>query len=124
MATFTEINLFDDYTSDGSIYKWAGDTAKTKFIVEDEQAFLAALSREFNKDNNLVRDFGGQVKFVWKLPGGFILLSHKYKGGKIKEVFGHKSGGHWSSARQFLKHVVSMMGIGGRTLDTCDCDLC
>lgn len=80
MATFTEINLFDDYTSDGSIYKWAGDTAKTKFIVEDEQAFLAALSREFNKDNNLVRDFG-MDQFIFRFLFYTLTVHHHRRSG-------------------------------------------
>lgn len=77
MATFTEINLFDAYTSDGSIYKWAGDTVKTKYIVEDEQAFLAALSREFNQDNNLVRDFG-KDQFIFRFLS-CILNVYRYR---------------------------------------------
>ena len=53
----------------------------------------------------------------WDLPYDYCQFSHPRTDGRpIREIFGHPSGGHYSSVRTFLVHVVHIMRLGGRTL--------
>ncbi|THY70405.1 hypothetical protein D6C95_10331 [Aureobasidium pullulans] len=108
--------------SDGTVYTWP--LFHPTIIYTMDPSPLALLSAEFNRVPGYVHDLGGPVMF-WDLPYDYCQFSHPRSDGRpIREIFGHSSGGHYSSVRTFLVHVVHIMRLNGRTLAQCPCVLC
>ncbi|CAD0028710.1 unnamed protein product [Aureobasidium pullulans] len=116
--------------------------ATINYTYVDMVPTLLALSRAFNRRPEYVQALGKfwycayqitakqirigghKVEFVVGLPSGYMHAEHPSACHPIKEFFGHPSGKHFASARDFIEHCVSLMGIGGYGLHNCACKLC
>ncbi|THY30296.1 hypothetical protein D6D00_02968 [Aureobasidium pullulans] len=100
--------------------------ATINYTYVDMVPTLLALSRAFNRRPEYVQALGNghNVEFVVGLPSGYMHAEHPSACHPIKEFFGHPSGKHFASARDFIEHCVSLMGIGGYGLHNCACKLC
>ncbi|THY20221.1 hypothetical protein D6D01_06852 [Aureobasidium pullulans] len=99
--------------------------ATINYTYVDMVPTLLALSRAFNRIPEYVQALGGhKIEFVVGLPSGYMHAQHPSACHPIMEFFGHPSGKHFASARDFIEHCVSLMGIGGYGLHNCACKLC